>query len=81
MASADFCSITQSVSAPVRCPIVGRVLWLPCRFQQDLSQTPIDIKPPFEQISPDKNVNCPAQLHHLLRPLNQRALLYCANLL
>lgn len=56
--SADFCSITQSVSAPVRCLKIGRVLWLPCRFQQDLIQTPMDSRLLFEQISPDKNVNC-----------------------
>ena len=56
--SADFCSITQSVSAPVRCLKIGRVLWLPCRFQQHLIQTPMDSRLLFEQISPDKNVNC-----------------------
>jgi len=56
--SADFCSITQSVSAPVRCLKIGRVLWLPCRFQQHLIQTPMDSRLLFEQISPDQNVNC-----------------------
>ncbi|NJK52450.1 MAG: hypothetical protein HC936_05740 [Leptolyngbyaceae cyanobacterium SU_3_3] len=42
MTSADFCSITQSVPASVRCLSVRRVLWLPNRFQLDLNQTPLD---------------------------------------
>jgi hypothetical protein len=55
----DFCPITQSVSVSVRCLGSLGFCGLSTRFQADLSQTPIAPRPPFEQISPDKNVNCP----------------------
>jgi hypothetical protein len=43
----------------MRCYSCFRVLWLPCRFPQDLNQIPISIVAAILQTSPDKDVNCP----------------------
>jgi len=59
MTSADFCPTTLNVSARRAAWIAVGFCGLPTSFGMALNQTPIAIRLPLGQISPDKNMNFP----------------------